>query len=64
MTQMLTLYSYRVGWLKDLDDAFSSFRKPVLAAVRGFAVGWPMNSPNQRQTNAPSLVVALSLHSW
>lgn len=28
-----------VGWLKDLNEAFSSFRKPILAAVRGFALG-------------------------
>lgn len=35
------LSSTRVGWLKDLDDAFSSFRKPILAAVRGFAVSQP-----------------------
>lgn len=34
-----TAEAYRTGWLKDLEDAFSSFRKPILAAVRGFAFG-------------------------
>ncbi|EOA92097.1 hypothetical protein ACJQWK_04265 [Exserohilum turcicum] len=36
---LTTAEATRVGWLKDLDDAFSSFRKPILAAVRGFALG-------------------------
>ena len=26
------------GWLEDLNDAIDSFRKPIIAVVRGFAV--------------------------
>jgi len=33
-----TVEAYRTGWLKDLEDGFATFRKPILAAVRGFAV--------------------------
>lgn len=49
--------STRVGWLKDLDDAFSSFRKPVLAVVRGFAVGWPSSSPDAQQIRLTLILV-------
>ncbi|EUC47376.1 hypothetical protein COCMIDRAFT_3634 [Bipolaris oryzae ATCC 44560] len=39
LAKLTTAEATRVGWLKDLDEAFSSFRKPILAAVRGFALG-------------------------
>ncbi|CAO2649037.1 Nn.00g099860.m01.CDS01 [Neocucurbitaria sp. VM-36] len=39
LARISTAEAYRIGWLKDLEDAFSSFRKPVIAAVRGFAFG-------------------------
>ncbi|KAF1935031.1 ClpP/crotonase [Clathrospora elynae] len=39
LAKITTTEAHRIGWLKDLSDAFSSFRKPVLAAVRGFAFG-------------------------
>ncbi|KAI0574378.1 Enoyl-CoA hydratase/isomerase [Pyrenophora tritici-repentis] len=39
LATLTTAEATRLGWLKDLNDAFSSFRKPVLAAVRGFALG-------------------------
>ncbi|KAH7394685.1 ClpP/crotonase-like domain-containing protein [Pyrenochaeta sp. MPI-SDFR-AT-0127] len=39
LVKITTAEAHRIGWLKDLQDAFTSFRKPVLAAVRGFAVG-------------------------
>ncbi|QRC93763.1 enoyl-CoA hydratase [Parastagonospora nodorum SN15] len=39
MATLTTAEATRIGWLKDLDEAMSSFRKPVLAAVRGFAYG-------------------------
>ncbi|ORY16302.1 enoyl-CoA hydratase [Clohesyomyces aquaticus] len=34
-----TADAFRTGWLKDVELAFSTFRKPVIAAVRGFAFG-------------------------
>lgn len=37
--KLSTTEAYRTGWLKDLEIAFSAFRKPIIAAVRGFAVG-------------------------
>ncbi|EMD89491.1 hypothetical protein COCC4DRAFT_152403 [Bipolaris maydis ATCC 48331] len=40
LAKLTTAEATRVGWLKDLNEAFSSFRKPILAAVRGFAVSW------------------------
>jgi enoyl-CoA hydratase len=33
-----TAEAFQRGWLKDLNDALESFRKPIIAAVRGFAV--------------------------
>ncbi|USP74105.1 hypothetical protein yc1106_01379 [Curvularia clavata] len=39
LAKLTTAEATRLGWLKDLNDAFSSFRKPILAAVRGFALG-------------------------
>lgn len=41
LAHMTTSEAHRTGWLKDLQDAFASFRKPVLAAVQGFAVCRP-----------------------
>jgi len=34
-----TAEAFQRGWLKDLNDALESFRKPIIAAVRGFAFG-------------------------
>ncbi|KAF2178612.1 enoyl-CoA hydratase [Zopfia rhizophila CBS 207.26] len=39
LAKISTAEAYRTGWLKDLEFAFSAFRKPVIAAVRGFAFG-------------------------
>ncbi|KAH8726247.1 ClpP/crotonase-like domain-containing protein [Phaeosphaeriaceae sp. PMI808] len=39
LARLTTADAYSRGWLKDLEYAFSQFRKPVLAAVRGFAFG-------------------------
>ncbi|KAJ6265180.1 ClpP/crotonase-like domain-containing protein [Bipolaris maydis] len=39
LAKLTTAEATRVGWLKDLNEAFSSFRKPILAAVRGFLGG-------------------------
>jgi enoyl-CoA hydratase/carnithine racemase len=38
LAKISTGEAYRTGWLKDLETNFSTFRKPVIAAVRGFAV--------------------------
>ncbi|KAF2255208.1 enoyl-CoA hydratase [Trematosphaeria pertusa] len=37
LAKMATAGSYRTGWLKDVETSFSTFRKPIVAAVRGFA---------------------------
>ncbi|KAG9197294.1 hypothetical protein G6514_001892 [Epicoccum nigrum] len=34
-----TTEAFQRGWLKDLNDALEGFRKPIIAAVRGFAFG-------------------------
>ncbi|KAJ4299754.1 hypothetical protein N0V90_005000 [Kalmusia sp. IMI 367209] len=39
LSQISTAEAFTRGWLKDLEDAFASFRKPIIAAVRGFAFG-------------------------
>ncbi|PSN65396.1 enoyl-CoA hydratase [Corynespora cassiicola Philippines] len=39
LAQLTTAEAHRTGWLKDVEGAFSSFRKPLIAAVRGFAFG-------------------------
>ncbi|KAF2265567.1 ClpP/crotonase [Lojkania enalia] len=39
LAKITTASAYQTGWLKDLELAFSTFRKPVIAAVRGFAFG-------------------------
>lgn len=38
LAKISTAEAYSRKYLKDLGDAISSFRKPILAAVRGFAV--------------------------
>jgi len=38
LASISTVEAHRTGWLKDLEDGFATFRKPILAAVRGFAV--------------------------
>lgn len=38
LAKVTTAEAYRIGWLKGLEDAFSSFQKPIIAAVQGFAV--------------------------
>ncbi|CAI6341889.1 unnamed protein product [Periconia digitata] len=39
LAKISTAEAYRIGWLKDLEEGLSSFRKPIIAAVRGFAFG-------------------------
>ncbi|KAF9692308.1 hypothetical protein EKO04_009614 [Ascochyta lentis] len=39
LAKISTAEAFRTGWLKDLNDSLDSFRKPVIAAVRGFAFG-------------------------
>ncbi|KAF2015835.1 enoyl-CoA hydratase [Aaosphaeria arxii CBS 175.79] len=39
LARLSTAEAFRIGWLKDAEDAFSSFRKPLVAAVDGFAFG-------------------------
>ncbi|KAH7402163.1 ClpP/crotonase-like domain-containing protein [Phaeosphaeria sp. MPI-PUGE-AT-0046c] len=39
LAALTTVEAHRISWLKDLDTAVSNFRKPLLAAVRGFAFG-------------------------
>ncbi|KAF2683285.1 enoyl-CoA hydratase [Lentithecium fluviatile CBS 122367] len=34
-----TAEAYRIGWLKDLENGFSTLRTPCIAAVRGYAFG-------------------------
>jgi hypothetical protein len=41
LVNISTAEAFRRGWLKDLNDALDSFRKPIIAAVRGFAVSVP-----------------------
>jgi hypothetical protein len=43
LVNITTADAYQNGWLFDLASAFESFRKPVIAAVRGFAVGAPQD---------------------
>ncbi|KAJ4346305.1 hypothetical protein N0V95_005515 [Ascochyta clinopodiicola] len=43
-----TAEAFRTGWLKDLNDALERFRKPVIAAVRGFAVSVTSGPIEQR----------------
>jgi enoyl-CoA hydratase/carnithine racemase len=45
-----TAEAYRTGWLKDLETAFMTFRKPIIAAVRGFAVSVAPNSDKVSQS--------------
>ncbi|KAF2854715.1 ClpP/crotonase [Plenodomus tracheiphilus IPT5] len=39
LAKLTTAEATRIGWLKDLELAFSSFRKPIIAAVRKYAYG-------------------------
>ncbi|KAF2280967.1 enoyl-CoA hydratase [Westerdykella ornata] len=39
LSQLTTAEAHRIGWLRDLEVAFTSFRKPIIAAVRTFAFG-------------------------
>ena len=41
LVNITTADAYQTGWLADMVSAFERFRKPVIAAVRGFAVGKP-----------------------
>jgi enoyl-CoA hydratase len=41
LSTISTAEAYRVSWLQDLEIAFGAFRKPIIAAVRGFAVSLP-----------------------
>ena len=38
LVNITTAEAFQRGWLKDLNDAIDKFRKPIIAAVRGFAV--------------------------
>jgi enoyl-CoA hydratase len=39
LANISTVEAHRIGWLKDLEDNFTALRKPIIAAVRGFAFG-------------------------
>ncbi|KAH9860604.1 hypothetical protein J1614_011935, partial [Plenodomus biglobosus] len=39
LAKLSTAEATRIGWLKDLEVAFSSLRKPIIAAVRKYAFG-------------------------
>ncbi|KAF2737763.1 enoyl-CoA hydratase [Polyplosphaeria fusca] len=39
LAQISTVEAHQRAWLKDLEVGISTFRKPILAAVRGFAFG-------------------------
>ncbi|KAF1929864.1 enoyl-CoA hydratase [Didymella exigua CBS 183.55] len=39
LAHISTAQAFQRGWLKDLNDSVDSFRKPIIAAVRGFAFG-------------------------
>lgn len=47
LANISTVEAHRIGWLKDLEDNFAALRKPVVAAVRGFAVSVPHPSSNK-----------------
>ena len=38
LVNITTAEAFQRGWLKDLNDSVDRFRKPLIAAVRGFAV--------------------------
>ena len=44
LVNISTAEAFQRGWLKDLNDVLDNFRKPTIAAVRGFAVGAAFNS--------------------
>ncbi|KAF3041472.1 hypothetical protein E8E11_006542 [Didymella keratinophila] len=39
LAHISTTEAFQRGWLKDLNDSLKRFRKPIIAAVRGFAFG-------------------------
>ncbi|KAF1977973.1 enoyl-CoA hydratase [Bimuria novae-zelandiae CBS 107.79] len=39
LANISTAEAHRTGWLKDLEDGFTALRKPIVAAVRGYALG-------------------------
>ncbi|KAF2112840.1 enoyl-CoA hydratase/isomerase [Lophiotrema nucula] len=39
LAQISTAKAHRIGWLKGLEVGFATVRKPIIAAVRGFAFG-------------------------
>ncbi|KAF1846732.1 ClpP/crotonase [Cucurbitaria berberidis CBS 394.84] len=55
LAELSTAEAYRVGWLKDLEVAFSSFRKPIIAAVRGFAVSTWRHARDTTCTSLPRM---------
>lgn len=42
LIEISTADAYQRQFLKDLTDAFARFSKPSIAAVTGFAVGFPI----------------------
>lgn len=38
LAALSTAAAFQNGWLNDLEVAFANVRKPIVAAVRGFAV--------------------------
>lgn len=50
MGNITTAKAYSTGWLKDLETAFMAFRKPIIAAVRGFAVSSASNFDEDSQS--------------
>ena len=38
LAELTTAEAHRIGWLKDVENAFKNFQKPIIAAVRGLAV--------------------------
>lgn len=66
LAQISTAEAFTRGWLKDVEDAFASFRKPIIAAVRGFAVSCRplLEEASSEVTEYISLAAASKLPSW